>query len=226
MHWVAPSEKDTDNAARISSLSASQGDLRRLGSDERNLPHRVRQRPAGPTERARASHWAGVRCWPSDSADQFRANSISMNPLTNRHPWTAGTCPRFGYAMRRAGPGESFHRAVKAASCRRSPKSRSIPGSWSRCASVMPTWKLPMLLLKIVLPKRIRTQERFRRAGFIIDCAMAKVTRKSGNTFGRTRCEQDWWSAWRSGPTSDACMRFVGREIELGGAAATALPAN
>ena len=68
-----------------------------------------------------------------------------MNPLTNRQPWTAGTCPRFGCAMRRAGPGECFHRAVKAASCRRSPKSRcSIPGSWSRCASVMPTWKLPM----------------------------------------------------------------------------------
>jgi hypothetical protein len=26
MHWIAPSEKDTDNAAHISSLSASQGD--------------------------------------------------------------------------------------------------------------------------------------------------------------------------------------------------------
>src|SRR5688572_4745762 len=42
----------------------------------------------------------------------------------------------------------------------------------------------------------------------------------------QNRCEQDWWSARRSGPTSDACMRFVGREINLGGAAATALPAN
>ncbi len=26
MHWIAPSEKDTDNAAHVSSLSASQGE--------------------------------------------------------------------------------------------------------------------------------------------------------------------------------------------------------
>jgi len=45
MHWIASSEKDTDNPARIFSLSASQGER------------------------------AGVRCWTSGAADQFRANS-------------------------------------------------------------------------------------------------------------------------------------------------------
>jgi hypothetical protein len=78
MHWIAPSKKENDNAARFSSLSASQGDLRRLGSDERILLHWVRQRPAGPTERARASHWAGVRCWPSDSADTATRASANL----------------------------------------------------------------------------------------------------------------------------------------------------
>ncbi|MBI3415068.1 MAG: hypothetical protein HY043_07075 [Verrucomicrobia bacterium] len=45
MIWIAPSEKDTDDSARIFSLSASEGER------------------------------AGVRCSPSDAADQFRANS-------------------------------------------------------------------------------------------------------------------------------------------------------
>jgi len=59
-----------------------------------------------------------------------------MNRLVNRQPWTAGTCPRFGCAMRHAGPGGCFHRAAKAASCRRSPKSRcSIHGSWAGLAT-------------------------------------------------------------------------------------------
>src|SRR5258706_7166147 len=35
------------------------GDLRSLGSDERNLPEA--KAPSGPSERARASHWAVVR---------------------------------------------------------------------------------------------------------------------------------------------------------------------
>jgi hypothetical protein len=35
------------------------GDLSHLGSDERNLPEG--KGPQGPNERARVSHWAGVR---------------------------------------------------------------------------------------------------------------------------------------------------------------------
>jgi len=52
--------------------AASTGDLRRLGSDERNSPDV--KAPCGPSERARASHWVGVRC---------RRNSLahrSINP--------------------------------------------------------------------------------------------------------------------------------------------------
>ena len=54
------------------SLSASIGDLRSLGSDERNsLLVKAR---CGPNERARVSHWAGVRCRISRNADSFRAD--------------------------------------------------------------------------------------------------------------------------------------------------------
>jgi len=45
MHWIAPTEKNPDKAAVVSSLSASQGER------------------------------AGVRYWTSAAPDQFRANS-------------------------------------------------------------------------------------------------------------------------------------------------------
>ena len=49
-----------DDDVRFFSLSASNGDLRSAGSDERNsLGVKAR---CGPSERARASHWVGVRC--------------------------------------------------------------------------------------------------------------------------------------------------------------------
>jgi hypothetical protein len=49
-----------DEDVRFFSLSASIGDLRSLGGDERNSPEVKTRR--GPNEWARASHWAGVRC--------------------------------------------------------------------------------------------------------------------------------------------------------------------
>ncbi len=49
-----------DDDVRFFSLSASNGDLRSAGSYERNsLGVKAR---CGPSKRARASHWAGVRC--------------------------------------------------------------------------------------------------------------------------------------------------------------------
>ena len=45
----------------VSTPSPPSGDLSRLGISERNLRHQMGQRPAGPSERARASHWVGVR---------------------------------------------------------------------------------------------------------------------------------------------------------------------
>jgi hypothetical protein len=44
----------------LRSLSASTGDLRSLGRNERNSP-KVKA-PCGPSERARANHWVRVRC--------------------------------------------------------------------------------------------------------------------------------------------------------------------
>ena len=68
-------------ATALLSLSASQGDLRSLGSEERNSTER--RRPAGPSERARASHWAGVSCWRLTSDPEFKAlaKEIKINWL-------------------------------------------------------------------------------------------------------------------------------------------------
>ena len=54
------------------SLSASNGDLSRLGSGERNSAKPKAR--CGPSERARASHWAGVRCRSSDPLAAPRAS--------------------------------------------------------------------------------------------------------------------------------------------------------
>ena len=70
-------------AAELPSLSASDGDLSSLGNCERNLPQRMGQRPAGPSERAQASHWAGVRCTLSTGDPEFKAldKEIKINWL-------------------------------------------------------------------------------------------------------------------------------------------------
>jgi hypothetical protein len=50
---------DIDLAQRWNNFPLSPGDLSRLGSGKRNLGEA--RGPRGPSERERASHWAGVR---------------------------------------------------------------------------------------------------------------------------------------------------------------------
>ena len=61
---------------RSASLSASNGDLSSLGNCERNLPEA--KAPCGPSERGRASHWAGVRCRRLHLAERPREAGLPL----------------------------------------------------------------------------------------------------------------------------------------------------
>ena len=63
------------------SLSASNGDLSRLGNGERNSPQA--KAPCGPSERARACHWAAVRCRFCAFSLKYPVSSLLHFPLAS-----------------------------------------------------------------------------------------------------------------------------------------------
>ena len=71
---------------------------------------------------------------------------------------------------------------------------------------------------KTVSPRRIPMSELFKRAVFIIACAMAKVTRRNGNTCGKIPFGTSWGNDLKTGLTLAACMKSIGRRIEIGAA--------
>ena len=70
------------------------------------------------------------------SMRDFKVVQAPMKRITKQDPWTAETCPRFGFTLQKSETVWLVHGATKAASCRRSPY--DLPSkhrSWSQPAS-------------------------------------------------------------------------------------------